>query len=1129
MPYTSANTSRFTFSIADQPDLHNQLRVYQFELQESLNDHFYLSLDFICTDQALDYSALLSKTALLTIQGENEIQYLNGIISEACSIENGTRFARYSVKLVPMAQLLEYRKGCRIFQNLSVPEIITQVFDEAGLSDGRHYQWCTDRQYPQRDFCTQYNETEWQFISRLIAEEGIHFHYQHSADKHLLCLGDSKSALSFIDNVQHIPFKKNSGLFEAGSTEHNEHINQLTFSREIQSGKSTFRDYNFKTPSRNLEKSAQNAPAIELEDYQYPGLYSDADQAEFYAHLRQEQHNALLITAQGKSNVQRLRAGRLYTQTDHGYQTNNIDQLITAISHYGKQLQSLDEDSPTANNEGSSYYNKFTCMPASTPFRAQPAPPRPVIHGVQHAFVTGPDGEEIYTNQYGQVKVQFLWDREAQNDEKTSCWLRTSNESSGNGWGQVMTPRIGQHILIEFEQGNPDRPIISGRSYNGDHLPPYSLPDNKTRSTTKTCSSPGAGGYNEIRLEDKKSQEQIYFHSEKDLDIRCKNDRREHIKNNRSLIVENEQFEYIKSDQHQKIDQSLQYQVGSDLSQSIGQQLNVKIGSQYLQSAGNDVHIKSGQSTILDAGSEITFKASGGFIKIDASGVTINGITVNLNSGGGAGSASTASPAAPSQAVEADKNKPGQSFKVIAPQEAYKLSKFAFNNGAGGEIKHLKNRLKSSNAQYVPGNSYEITQLFFSYLKPPSPTIHEVKKNETLSEIAQQYNVLYQDIALLNDISPPYIIYPEQKILIDQNNNSESVETKLNATNIPLGEKVNIISHGTKDTTATIEIFSDDKPFKVLKDGIEVTVFEVNFDSKGESVTEVELRPKSDIEFKQLIDKFSPKINQGIITEKLTLKAEINKPGFQTSLINDDMNTIGLSLFQVYIKNAYVVDPSNGKVYAGLNVSQEGNEVLFTDAITGEPVAKTIFNNITNTLGHINDGMGGLAAGMVKIDGTFTLSNSRGFYAKHYETAWRGNQYIKTYGMTALGNKINNGSLVISLLTGAYQINSANQIDSLELMHKNSNFLDNIGQHTEQQIGSTALGIAAGFATTAIAILFLPAEAGILLTLGTFVIVGGSIGWISSWAGKKGIQEIQEIKGSTIFNDYSLHKHKELN
>ena len=244
MQYSSANTSRFTFSIANQSNLHNKLRVYQFDLKESLCDHFYLNLDFICDDQNLDHAALIKKTALLTIQGENEIQYLNGIICQSQCIENGTRFARYSVKIVPMAWFLKYRRGCRIFQNLSVQEIITQVFNEAGLIAATHFEWATDRQYPKRDFCTQYNETEWQFVSRLMAEEGIHFHYKQTAEKHLMIIGDSKTALSFIDQIPMVPFSSKSGL-----TEKSERINQFIFSHHTHSGRSTVRDYSFKTPT----------------------------------------------------------------------------------------------------------------------------------------------------------------------------------------------------------------------------------------------------------------------------------------------------------------------------------------------------------------------------------------------------------------------------------------------------------------------------------------------------------------------------------------------------------------------------------------------------------------------------------------------------------------------------------------------------------------------------------------------------------------------------------------------------------------------------------------------------------------------------------------------------------------
>ncbi|WP_198263501.1 LysM peptidoglycan-binding domain-containing protein [sulfur-oxidizing endosymbiont of Gigantopelta aegis] len=679
--------------------------------------------------------------------------------------------------------------------------------------------------------------------------------------------------------------------------------------------------------------------------------------------------------------------------------------------------------------------------------------------------------------------------------------------------------------------GNPDRPLISGRTYNGDSLPPYSLPANKTRRTLKTHSTPGGEGYNEIRYEDKKAQEQIYFHSEKDLDIRCKNDRREHIENTRSLIVENEQHEHIKVDNHQKITNNHQHKVGNNLSQTIGQKLHIKAGSKILQSAGSEVHIKAASSIKLDAGSEITFKAGSSFIKIDPSGVTISGPKVNLNSGGGPGSASSAAPINPFQAVEADKDKPGQSFKPIAPEAPYQLSQFKFSkNMSGGAIKFI-DRSVDLKQKELNEEKEEITELYFSYLKPVKPEIHEVKKGETLSEIAQKYGINPHDIASINNINIPYTIYPEQQLIISKIDSSQAVETKLNGRTIPLGEKVNIIAKGTKNATATINVLADEIPFKVLKNNQEVSSFEVTFDDNGQSVTEIELRPKSRDEYKQLITQFSPQLGKSIVTKKLTLKAEINKPNFQTSLINDDMNTLGLNLYQTYIKSAYVVDPKNGQVHTKLNISHEGDMIVFTDAITGEPIEKTALDDIVNSISNINNGLGGLAAGMEYVGGTFTLTNSKGINLAHYESAWGGNQYVKTYSMSSIGKRLSQGTLAISLTIGVIQINSAYQTDSKELVYsglEKPSPIKNIGQHTEQQVGSTALGIASGLATGAIAIFFLPAEAGVILTLGAFIVVGSAVGWVVSLAGSKGVEEIQKLKGSTIINDYSLHKHPEL-
>ncbi len=344
---------------------------------------------------------------------------------------------------------------------------------------------------------------------------------------------------------------------------------------------------------------------------------------------------------------------------------------------------------------------------------------------------------------------------------------------------------------------------------------------------------------------------------------------------------------------------------------------------------------------------------------------------------------------------------------------------------------------------------------------------------------------------------------------------------------IPLGTKLNIIASGTKNTQVTIKVLVDGHTFPVIKEGQEVTQFDVRLDENGRAVTAVELRPANDDNYKQLIDDYSPKPGQGEKRSKLTLMGETYQSGSMSSLKNDDMNTIGLNLFQLYIKSAYVVNPKTGKVHAQLKALQQGDDIVFIDAQTGEPVAKTRLDNLVNGIGNINNGFGGLATGMEKTGGTFAYKNSKGLYLKHYESGWTGNQYVKTYSMSRWAGRINNGTLWISVVVGAYQIDSAYQTDTSELKKrgiKDPSPIERIGQHTEQQVGSTALGFAGGLL---VGLLFLPEEAGFLVTVGIFLLVGGIVGYISSELGSETIEEIQELKGGTLINNYPIHNHDE--
>ncbi len=435
--------------------------------------------------------------------------------------------------------------------------------------------------------------------------------------------------------------------------------------------------------------------------------------------------------------------------------------------------------------------------------------------------------------------------------------------------------------------------------------------------------------------------------------------------------------------------------------------------------------------------------------------------------------------------------------------------------------------VKTQSAKYVMD---EITSLYFSYMQPPKPKTYEVQRGDTLSEIAKQHNTTIQEIAKLNHIKNPNIIYPEQILILPQKKQQPSKQVKLQGTLIPLGSKVLIVAQGTPNKEATIEVLADKIPFKVLKDGQEVSNFKVTFDASGQSVTEVTLRPRSDTEFKALIDKFSPQLGQGIYTEKITLKAQMNNPYYEVSLANDDMNKLGLNLYQTYIKRAYIVNKTTGAIQATLTAQQDGNEIVLIDEETGEPAVKTTLDAMANAFGNMNNAAGGLAAGMKYVDGTFALTNSKGISLKHYESGWHGNGAVKTYSMAKWAQSLDKGTFYISLVIGVYQINSAMNQDEGYLDENNitkSQILPNIGEETEQTAGSVLAGFGGGviagrIAGFALGVIFLPAEVPAALALGTFIVVGTAVGWAVSEGSAALIEWEQKREGDTIINDYPL-------
>ena len=422
-------------------------------------------------------------------------------------------------------------------------------------------------------------------------------------------------------------------------------------------------DFDFERPKADLSAHSsivREHVQSDYEVYDYPGEYQQHDPGESYARTRMEALQSQYEIIRGTSDVRALQAGALFKLDQHPRENQNREYLILSVTH---TLQS-DTYRSAEQSGGSTYTNAFSAMESATPYRPLQHTPKPRVQGPQTAIVVGPAGEEIYTDEYGRVKLQFHWDRYGQADENASCWIRVSQLWAGKGWGGMTIPRIGQEVIVEFLEGDPDQPIVTGRVYNGDHRTPYKLPQFATRSGIKSQSSKGGGGFNEIRFEDKKGEEQVFLHAERNQDVRVKNDSLEWIGHDYHRIVRNDQFEQIEGNLHLTLDGDQNEKINGSISRDIAKNLQEKVGNKHALEAGTEIHHKAGKNVVIEAGESITLKAGGGFITIGPAGITISGVPVLINSGGVAGSGSGCLPDAAKLPIEADDGKPGDTGKV---------------------------------------------------------------------------------------------------------------------------------------------------------------------------------------------------------------------------------------------------------------------------------------------------------------------------------------------------------------------------------------------------------------------------------------------------------------------------------
>ncbi|MCG8312682.1 MAG: type VI secretion system tip protein VgrG [Pseudomonadales bacterium] len=642
-----ANVTRFLFEIIGDD---SAIRVVSFEIKEAISEPFSIQLIVAINEPDMDIAYWVKKSGVLTLFDTSQPRQFHGIIVSASQLESGSRFTTYRLQLAPKFFLCNHRSNFRVFQGHNVPAIIQKLFSELNLQDS-DYSLQLSKSYPPREYCVQYDETDFHFISRLMEEEGIFYFFEHHPDKHVMVIGDANSVFLGIDGTGEVNYSPRSGMNSGQSIVYDFGATHQATITAVCLG-----DFNSDKPRLTLREEASVRGGSSLERYHYPGSFKDAGAGKLMAQQTLESSRQKRIVFRGESDHQWLEAGRYFALKMHPRSDWNSEYLLTSVKHSGTQPQSLEEG---AVNAGMEYQVGIVAVPKDTVYRPEVSHPKQLIDGMETAIVTGPMGEEIYTDDVGRIKVQFHWDRDNRYDERSSCWLRVNQAWAGKEWGAITLPRVGEEVAVSFLNGDPDRPIVTGALYNGVNQPPYSLPSHKSRTCFKSASYPGLGGYNELRIEDQSDDEQIFLRTERDLEIFASHDHKELIENDSHLSVSSSHLSNIDASQHVQVSGDWFQYIGKTHSLSAGRELQLKVSGSLQEQAGKDIHVKAGTQIHLQAGTQLTLKAGAGFVVLNPSGVTIKGPLVRINSGGSAGSAQGASPDSPQKPTPAEKGHGG--------------------------------------------------------------------------------------------------------------------------------------------------------------------------------------------------------------------------------------------------------------------------------------------------------------------------------------------------------------------------------------------------------------------------------------------------------------------------------------
>ena len=571
----------------------NELVLVAFHGEEEISRLFSYELEMISDDNAIAAADIVGKKIGFSVQLADESpRFFHGFVKRFfAGDENDLGRRNYRAEVVPWLWFLTRTTDCRIFQNKTVPQIVEEIFGDLGFSDFEigHIKG----EHPKRDYCVQYRESDFNFVSRLLEEEGIFYFFKHEDGKHTLVLADQTPAYQDCpENEVDYPRDRGTQAFE-------DHITSWEHRYEFRSGKWAQTDYNFETPSASLmtkTNTVMELPGVDkYEQYDFPGEYGQTSDGEPLTKTRMEEEEVEHDVVHATSMCKTFTPGGKFKIRQHPSNSEAGKAfVITAIQH--SAAESVAYETGAAIDE--TYENSFTCIPDSVIFRPARLTPRPIVRGPQTAVVVGPAGAEIYPDKYGRVKVQFHWDREGKKDENSSCWIRVSQPVAGQGWGAMVVPRIGQEVIVEFIEGDPDAPIITGRVYNAEQMPPYELPANKTQSGFKSRSSMGGSGdnFNEIRFEDKKGSEQVFIHAEKNQDIEVENDETHSVGHDRTKTIDNDETTHVKHDRTETVDNNETITIGGNRTEKVAKDETITIDGNRTEKVAKNETVQIGKN-----------------------------------------------------------------------------------------------------------------------------------------------------------------------------------------------------------------------------------------------------------------------------------------------------------------------------------------------------------------------------------------------------------------------------------------------------------------------------------------------------------------------------------------------------